>query len=419
MVPAPDRRRVVITGLGAITPLGQSVDELWDNALAGRSGTRTLTRFESDGYPCRVGGEVLDFDPAAHMPPHVVERTARFTQFAIAAANEALRHAEFELDGGDPYRAGVICGNGTGGAPNAEVEMRRLVVDGSDAVDPLHLGRMLPNYGPGNVADVLGFLGYNNSIVTACAAGTQAIGEAAEVIRRGAADVMVAGGTEGALCEIAHAGFCSMRALTTSSNDDPGTASRPFDQTRDGFVVAEGAGMVVLEPLDLALQRGAEPLAEVLGYGVSADATHLVAPGQRGAGAARAIRTALADAGIDADEVDYVSAHATATQIGDLAETQAIRSVLSERAYEVPVSALKSQTGHMLGGSGAVEAVTAVQTIRSGVIAPTINLTHPDPECDLDYVPGDARDADVRTVMKNSFGFGGQNAVLILRRYEG
>ncbi|MEE8422645.1 MAG: beta-ketoacyl-ACP synthase II [Dehalococcoidia bacterium] len=419
MVPAPDRRRVVITGLGAITPLGLSVDDLWDNALAGRSGTRELTRFESSNYPSRVGGEVLNFDPAAHMAPHIIERTARFTQFAIAAAGEALRHAAFELDGGDPRRAGVICGNGTGGAPEAEVEMRRLVADGSDAVDPLHLGRMLPNFGPGNVAAALGFLGYNNSIVTACAAGTQAIGEAVEVIRRGAADVMVAGGTEAALSEIAHAGFCSMRALATSSNDDPGAASRPFDQTRDGFVIAEGAGMVVLERLDLALERGVEPLAEVLGYGVSADAAHLVAPGERGAGAARAIRTALDDAAIDAGEVDYISAHATATPTGDLAETQALRSALGEHAYEIPVSALKSQTGHMLGGSGAVETVTAVQTIRTGAIAPTINLTQPDPECDLDYVPGDARDADVRTVMKNSFGFGGQNAVLILRRYEG
>jgi 3-oxoacyl-[acyl-carrier-protein] synthase II len=230
---------------------------------------------------------------------------------------------------------------------------------------------------------------------------------------------MVAGGTEGALTEIAHAGFCSMRALATSSNDDPGAASRPFDRNRDGFVIAEGAGMVVLEPLDRALARGAEPLAEVLGYGVSADAAHLVAPGERGAGAARAVRSALADAVIETTEVDYVSAHATATPVGDLAETQALQSVFGEYAYEVPISALKSQTGHMLGGSGAVEVVTSVQTIRTGAIAPTINLTEPDPECDLDYVPGEARDADVRTVMKNSFGFGGQNAVLILRRYEG
>ncbi|MEE8337848.1 MAG: beta-ketoacyl-ACP synthase II [Dehalococcoidia bacterium] len=419
MVPAPDRRRVVITGMGAITPLGQTVDELWENALAGRSGTRELTRFDAGGYPSRVGGEVRGFDPAAHMEQRIVERTARFTQFAIAAAGEALRQAAFEPDVGDRSRAGVICGNGTGGAPSAEAEMRRLIADGGYAVGPLHLARMLPNYAPGNIADVFGFLGYNNSIVTACAAGTQAIGEAAEVIRRGAADVMVAGGTEAALCETAHAGFSSMRALTTSSNDDPASASRPFDRTRDGFVIAEGAGMVVLEPLDLALRRGAEPLAEVLGYGVSADAAHLVAPGERGAGAARAVRTALADAGIEADEIDYVSAHATATPIGDLAETQALRSVLGERAYQVPISALKSQTGHMLGGSGAVEIVTAVQTIRTGTVAPTINLTRPDPQCDLDYVPGEARDVDVRTVMKNSFGFGGQNAVLILRRFEG
>lgn len=417
MVSNSDSRRVVITGLGAITPLGQSVDELWDNALAGRSGIRELTRFDPSGYSSRVSGEVVEFDPARYMAPQVVEQTARFSQLAIAAAGEALRHADFNINGHDPSRAGVICGNGTGGAPEAEAEMRRMIADGGAAIEGF--GPMMPNYSPGTVADVFGFLGYNNSVVTACAAGTQAIGEAAEVIRRGAADVMVAGGSEAALCETAHGGFCSMRALATSSNDDPGSASRPFDRTRDGFVFSEGAGMVVLEPLDKALERGAEPLAELIGYGASADAAHLVAPSERGSGAARAIRAALANAGIGADEIDYVSAHATATPIGDLAETQALRSVLGERAYQVPVSALKSQTGHMLGGSGAVETVTAVQTIRTGVIAPTINLTQPDPECDLDYVPGEARDCDVRTVMKNSFGFAGQNAVLILRRYEG
>jgi 3-oxoacyl-[acyl-carrier-protein] synthase II len=271
----------------------------------------------------------------------------------------------------------------------------------------------------GNVTIQLGLFGYTNTVTTACAAATQAIGDATEVIRRGHADVMLAGGAEAGISELGLAAFCSMRALTTSYNDRPEESSRPFDRDRDGFAPAEGAGMMVLEDLEHAQARGAEPLAEIIGYGVSADATFLVAPPDDGGGAARAMRSAIADAGIGSEEVDYISAHATATEIGDIAETRAIRTVFGERAYEIPVTAFKSQIGHLLGAAGGVETVAAVQTIRNGVIAPTINLEHADPECDLDYVAQKARSAEVRTVMKNSFGFGGQNAVLIVRRFEG
>ena len=280
------------------------------------------------------------------------------------------------------------------------------------------MAKFLPNMAAANVTIQFGLLGYTNTVTTACAAGTQAIGDATEVIRRGSADVMLAGGTEAGISELGLAAFCAMRALTTGYNDHPEAASRPFDRDRDGFAPAEGGGMLVLEALDHALARGAEPLAEIIGYGVSADARFLVAPPDDGEGAARAMRSALADAHVAAEEIDYISAHATATEIGDIAETRAVHSVFGERAYQVPLSSFKSQVGHLLGGAGGLETVMAVQMLRTGMLVPTINLEHPDPECDLDYVAGVARPAEVRTVMKNSFGFGGQNAVLILRRFE-
>jgi 3-oxoacyl-[acyl-carrier-protein] synthase II len=270
----------------------------------------------------------------------------------------------------------------------------------------------------GNVSIQFRLLGYNNTVTTACAAGTQAIGDAVEVIRRGAADVMIGGGTEAGISELGLAGFSSMRALATRHNGDPAQASRPFDRDRDGFAPAEGAGMLVLEGLDHALARGATPLAEVIGYGAGADAAYLVAPADHGAGAARAMRAALRDAGISPDEVDYVSAHATATDVGDVTETEAVKAVFGERAYQLPVSALKSQIGHLLGGSGGVETIAAIQSIRTGMLLPTLNLEHPGDGCDLDYVPLVSRRAEVRTVVKDSFGFGGQNAVLVIRRYE-
>ena len=286
-------------------------------------------------------------------------------------------------------------------------------------VDPLFIAKMLPNMAAGNITIEFGLQGYTNTATTACAAGTQGIGDAAEVIRRGTADVMIAGGSEAGISEIGLAGFASMRALSTAHNDNPEASSRPFDRDRSGLVPGEGGGMLVLESLDHALARGATPLAEIAGYGVSADATYLVAPPEDGSGAARAMRTALDDAGLPPEAVDVVSAHATATQVGDIAETHALHSVFGKHAYDVPVTAMKSQIGHLLGGAGGVEAVAAVQMLLTGTIPPTVNLDNPDPECDLDYVPNEARSSDVAVVMKDSFGFGGQNAVLIFKRYEG
>jgi 3-oxoacyl-[acyl-carrier-protein] synthase II len=405
--------------MGALTPLGKNVHDFWEGAVSGRSGLARLTLVDPERYPCQVGGEVRDWDPTEYLDRKDARRMARFSQFAVAASKQALAQAGIaDLEGIDRARFGVILGNGGGGFPNTDEAMRTLIARGGMKVDPLYIAKMLPNMAAANVTIQLGLVGYTNTVVTACAAGTQAIGDAAEVIRRGAADLMLAGGTEAGICELGLAGFSSMRALTTSWNDDPEHASRPFDRRRDGFAPAEGAGVFVLEGLDHALERGATPLAEVLGYGVSADASYLVAPSDAGQGGARAMMAALADAGVGPDEVDYVSAHATATEVGDIAETRGLKAVLGKRAYDVPISALKSQTGHLLGGSGGVEAVAAVQTILTGQIAPTRNLDEPGPECDLDYVPNVSRTADVRTVMKNSFGFGGQNAVLILRRYE-
>ena len=343
---------------------------------------------------------------------------ARFSQYAVAATRMAVEHAGLDFDATDRERVGVVIGNGGGGIVNDDEAMHTLIERGGMKVDPFYISKRLNNMAGGNIAIQFGLLGYNNTVATACAAGTQAIGDATEVIRRGAADVMIAGGAEAGVCELGLAGFASMRALATSHNGDPARASRPWDRDRDGFVPGEGAGILVLEALDHAIARGATPLAELIGYGVSADAAYLVAPAENGAGAARAINSALRDAGISADEVDYVSAHATATDVGDIAETGAMKAVFGERAYEVPMSALKSQIGHLLGGSGGVETIAAVQTIRTGMILPTLNLEHPGEGCDLDYVPLTARHADVRTVVKNSFGFGGQNAVLVLRRFD-
>ncbi|MSQ31021.1 MAG: beta-ketoacyl-[acyl-carrier-protein] synthase II [Dehalococcoidia bacterium] len=412
------RRRVVVTGMGAITPLGVGLDLFWGNAVAGRSGIRRMTLADPINYPCQVAGEVPDFDYTQFMDPKDGRRMARFSQYAVAATRMALDHAAIDLDHVDRERVGVLIGNGGGGIPNDDEAMRTLLVRGGMRVDPFYISKRLNNMAGGNVAIQFGLLGYNNTVATACAAGTQAIGDAVEVIRRGAADVMVAGGAEAGICELGLAGFASMRALASAHNGDPEHASRPWDRDRDGFTPAEGAGMLVLESLEHAIARGATPLAELIGYGVSADASYLVAPSEHGAGAARAMRLALRDAGIDADEVDYVSAHATATDVGDIAETGALKTVFGERAYALPVSALKSQIGHLLGGSGGVETIAAIQTIRTGMILPTLNLDHPGEGCDLDYVAHTARRAEVRTVVKNSFGFGGQNAVLVLRRYE-
>ncbi len=411
-------RRVVVTGMGVISPLGNTVDEMWARALNCESGIGELTAIDPSAYPCKVAGQVEDFEPNDWMERREARRMARFSQFAIAAGKQAVKDSCLNLDAIDRDRAGAVLGTGGGSLPHSDQAMRTILGRGGHRLDPLYMAKMLPNMATGNLTIQLGLLGYTNTVTTACAAATQAIGDAAEVIRRGDADVMLAGGTEAGISELGLAGFCAMRALTTSYNDRPGESSRPFDRDRDGFAPSEGAALLVLEDLGHARARGAQPLAELIGYGVTADAQFLVAPPGDGRGAARAIRVALDSAGIEPGEIDYISAHATATEVGDIAETRAIRSVFGKDADRIPVSAFKSQVGHLLGAAGGVETIAAIQTLRTSQIAPTINLEHPDPECDLDYVPLKPRSADVRTVAKNSFGFGGQNAVLILRRFE-
>ncbi len=415
---APVRRRVVITGLGVISPLGNTLNEFWANSVAGRSGIAPITRFDLTGYPCRIGGEVRDFDPTLFMDRKAARRMARFSHFAVAAARQAWTHAGLPEELGDPRRVGVIIGNGGGGLDQTDIAVETRISKGHSKVDPLWYAKALPNMAAANVTMQLGAQGYVNTVSTACASGTQAIGDALEVIRRGTADVMIAGGTESALSLTGIAGFASMRALTTHQYDDPARASRPFDRDRDGFAPAEGAGILVIESLDHARARGAQPLAELLGYGVAADASHLVAPAEEGIGAKHAMVAALADACVAPEEVDYISAHATATPVGDIAETQAIKAALGSHAYRVPISAMKSQTGHLLGGSGGIETVAAVQTIASGEITPTVNLEHPGDGCDLDYVAQQSRRLPVRTVLKNSFAFGGMNASIVLQRFD-
>jgi len=412
------RRRVVITGMGVISCLGQTVTDFWENLVAGRSGIGQITLCDTTGYPTTIAGEVKDWNPEAYIERREARRMARFSQFAVAAAKQAVAQAGLDLDREDRTRIGVILGNGNGGYPNIDEAMRTIVEKGGMRVDPFFLPKSLPNMAAAQIALQLGLKGYNSTVVTACAAGTQAIGDAMEVLRRGRMEVMLTGGTEAGISQLGLAAFCVMRAMSTR-NDEPERASRPFDKDRDGFVPAEGAAVFVLETLEHALARGARILAEVAGAAATADAYHLVAPCADGEGAARAIRWALEDAGVRPEEVDYINAHGTSTPLNDVAETIAIKAVLGEHAYQVPISSTKSMIGHALGASGALETVAAVKTIETGIIHPTINYETPDPECDLDYVPNIARRADVRVVLKNSFGFGGQNACLVLRRFEG
>jgi len=410
-------RRVVITGMGAITPLGLSPEEFWQGCVEGRSGVTPITAFDASAYPVRINAAVNGFDPLDYIDRKEARRMARFTQFAVASARQAIDAARLQLDKEDTSRIGVVLGNGNGGFPNTEEAGRTLVEKGGMRMDPFFVPKMLPNMAASQVAIQFGLGGFNNTAITACAASTQAIGDALEVIRRGKADVMLTGGTEAGICEMGLSSFCVMRALSTH-NEEPEKASRPFDAERDGFVCAEGAAILVLESLEHAKARGATILAELAGCASSADAYHIVAPCENGEGALRAMRWALEDAGITTDDVDYINAHGTSTVLNDLAETRAIKGLFGERAYKIPISSTKSMIGHVLGGAGALESVVCVKTLQTGVIHPTINYEHPDPECDLDYVPNKCRKADVRIILKNSFGFGGQNACLVFKKYE-
>ena len=410
------RTRVVVTGLGAVTPLGHSVGEFWDGLVAGRSGVGPLTLADPAQFPCKVAAEVKDWDPSKFIERKAARRMARFAQFMVAAAGQAINDAALDLQAEDLDRAAVFIGNGGGGYPDIQEAASTLSSRGGMKIDPLYLARSLGNMAAAQVSLQFGLRGYNGTICTACAAGTQAIGEAAMLIRTGRAEFAVTGGCEAGISELGISSFSVMRALT-SKNDDPSRASRPFDAERDGFVPSEGAGALILESEAHATRRGARIYAELAGFGCTCDAYHVVAPPDDGEGAARAIKEALRDAGMTPADVQYVNAHATSTPLGDAAETNALKQVFGAGAGSIAVSATKSMIGHGLGASGGTETVAVVKTIETGTIHPTVNLEHPDPACDLDYVPGVARKADVRVALKNSFGFGGQNSCLVLARY--
>ena len=398
-------------------PLGHSVDEYWGSLVRGESGIGPMTVYDPTDYPCRIAGEVWNFDPGQYINPKEARRMARFSQLAVAAAGLATEDAGLKLSEEEPEWLGVVIGNGNGGFPTTEEGARVLVEKGGMRMSPFFIPMILPNMAAANVSRTFGLKGYSSTVTTACAAGNQAIGDAAEAIRRGAADVILGGGCEAGICGLGLGGFNVIKALTRQ-NDSPEKASRPFDAKRDGFVPAEGAAVLVMESMEHAVDRGADIRAEVVGYGVSSDASHAVQPDEDGSGAARAIRWALEDAGVGPDEIDYINAHGTSTPMNDLSETLAIKKAFGERAYRVPISGTKSMIGHALGGAGALEAVACVKTIMDGKIHPTINYEFPDPECDLDYVPNVSRSQRVDTVLSNSFGFGGQNACLVFRRFE-
>jgi 3-oxoacyl-[acyl-carrier-protein] synthase II len=412
-----NRTRVVVTGLGALSCLGNSVEEYWSGLKAGRSGIRQISHVSAYKFPCKVSGEVQDFDPTKLIDRKEVRRMGRFSHLAVGATYEAVKHAGLNLEKEDRDRVGVLLGCGSGGLPETDEQATLKVTRGVLRMSPYYIPMMLANMASANVSRIFGTTGYTNTCITACAASTQAVGEAVEVIRRGAADVIISGGTESGICEIGMGGFSTMHALTTFSGE-PWRASRPFDKNRDGFAPSEGAGILILESLEHAQARGAKPLAEIIGWGVSSDAFHLVQPDDEGRGAAKAMKWAMKDAGVGIKDIDYINAHGTSTPINDKSETLAVKAVFGEQARSVPISSTKSMIGHSLGAAGALEAIASICTIRDGVIHPTINHETPDPDCDLDYVPNVARKADVKTVLSNSFGFGGQNACLVINRFD-
>ena len=412
------QKRVVVTGLGAVSPVGNDVESCWKSLLAGKSGIGPVTKFDTTGYRCTIAGEVKGLDIDAFIDPKEAKRLDLFCHYAVVASDEALAQAGLtKAQGVDPTRIGVIVSSGIGGLTTIEDQIRTLAEKGPRAVSPLSIPMMISNMASGYVAIRHNLKGPNFSIVTACASGLHSIGEAYWMIVRGDADVMVCGGTEAVVEPFSLAGFGSLKALT-ANNDDPEHASRPFDKLRDGFVPAEGSGVLVIESEEHAKKRGANILAEIAGYGLSADAFHITAPAENGEGSQRAIKMAFQHAGLPYDALDYVNAHGTSTRLNDTTETIALKMVLGEKAKQIPVSSTKSMTGHMLGAAGGFESVVCVKTILDGVVPPTMNYVTPDPECDLDYVPNEAREVDVRLALNNNLGFGGHNASVLFAKYQ-
>lgn len=410
-------RRVVVTGLGVVAPNGIGTKAFWQNLVDGVTGIDRITRFDASRHDCKIAGEVKGFDPLNYIEKKEVKKMDLFIHYAFASAIMAIEDAQLKVEEAERGRVGVFVGTGMGGIPALEESYRVLLEKGPGRISPFFIPSIITNLASGQIAIRFGFRGPNSCVATACATGNHAIGDSFELIRREAADVMIAGGGEAVITPLTIGGFSSMKALSTR-NDEPHRASRPFDKARDGFVMGEGAGILILEELEHAVRRGARIYAELVGYGMSADAHHITAPEPDGIGAIASMRLALEDAGLKPEAVDYINAHGTSTPVGDAAETKAIKQVFGDHAYRMPVSSIKSMTGHLLGAAGGVESLATVLSIYFGLIPPTINYDDPDPDCDLDYVPNKARQADVRVALTNSFGFGGTNATLVFKKHE-
>ncbi|MDD4753853.1 MAG: beta-ketoacyl-ACP synthase II [Desulfitobacteriaceae bacterium] len=409
------RKRVVITGVGVVSPVGNNKDKFWSNLVNGVSGIGPISRFDVSDYTTRIAGEIRDFDPKNYMDRKEIRHMDRFTQYAVAAAKMAMEDANLVLNSFQRERTGVVLGSGIGGVETMEEQKKVLLKRGPGRISPFFVPMMISNMAAGQVSIALGALGPNETVVTACASGTNAVGDAFKMIQRGDADIVIAGGTEAPITPLSLAGFCAMKALSTR-NEEPERASRPFDSDRDGFVMAEGAGILILESLEHAEKRGARVYAEMAGYGATGDGYHITAPDPEGNGAARAMANALSDAGLEPEKIDYINAHGTSTELNDRGETYAIRKVFGSAADTVKVSSTKSVTGHLLGAAGAVESIACILAIKNRIIPPTINLDNPDPQCDLDYVPNESRETDVKAAMSNSFGFGGHNACVVFKK---
>jgi 3-oxoacyl-[acyl-carrier-protein] synthase II len=412
------KRRVVVTGLGLVLPNGIGVERAWRNTCEGKSGIGRITRFDVNQHETKIAGEIKGFNPEDYLERKELRRMDLFIQYAVAASKMALDDSGLEINEENADRVGVSIGTGLGGLPTIEEYHKILLEKGPNRITPFFIPKLIANMASGHVAMHFNARGPNTCVVTACATGAHSIGDAFRAIHYGDADAIITGGTEANITPLCVAGFNVMKAISTR-NDEPEKACRPFDRERDGFVISEGAGVLVLEELGFALRRGANIYAEIIGYGFNGDAYHITAPSPNGEGAAKCMRLALADAGISPEQIDYINAHGTSTQLNDLSETLAVKTVFSEYAYKIPISATKSMTGHLLGAAGSTEAIFTILTMRDGIIPPTINLESPDPQCDLDYVPNESREKDVKIAMSNSFGFGGTNAVLILSSFNG
>jgi 3-oxoacyl-[acyl-carrier-protein] synthase II len=412
------KRNVVVTGMGVISPLGDSIDELWQNLLSGKSGISTVTKFDTSDYPVHIAGEIKNFDPSKYMDKKEARRMDLSAQYAVAASSNAVEHAGLKIDSLDVDRCGVVIGSGIGGIETFEKQRDLLVKSGPNRVSPFFIPMMIIDMCAGLVSIKFGFRGPNYGTVSACASSAHAISDSYKIIQRGEADLMITGGAEATITTSSLAGFCQAKALSMR-NDEPERASRPFDKERDGFVMGEGAAILILESEEHAKARGAKIYASVIGAGMTSDAYHITAPHPEGIGARMAMINALKDANLEPNKIDYVNAHGTSTNLGDIAETKAIKEVLRKRAYEIPINSTKSMTGHLLGSAGAIELLATIKSIQDETVHPTINLEHPDPECDLDYVPKEKRRCSINYAMSNSFGFGGHNVTLVVAKSNG